>query len=107
MSKQTRRFNVSSKYIVSLLLILGCISEGFTEEIAFKGPYDDKIVEQRDARMAWWRETGWGRVPDKDLSRRLRFSHLSAKNSNDCFGEKRPFAIVYKKSLQNIIPCIT
>ena len=28
--------------------------------VTFKGPYDDETVQQRDARMAWWREARFG-----------------------------------------------
>ena len=28
--------------------------------MTFKGPYDDETVQQRDARMAWWREARFG-----------------------------------------------
>jgi alpha-L-fucosidase len=33
---------------------------GIAEEATFKGPYDDETVQQRDARMAWWREARFG-----------------------------------------------
>ena len=60
MNKKTRRFNVSCKNILSLLLILGCSGAGFAAEVTFKGPYDDETEQQRDARMAWWREARFG-----------------------------------------------
>ena len=28
--------------------------------VTYKGPYDDETAEQRDARMAWWREARFG-----------------------------------------------
>ena len=60
MTKKTRRFNVFGKNILILLLILGCSGVGFAAEVTFKGPYDDETVQQRDARMAWWREARFG-----------------------------------------------
>ena len=60
MTKKTRRFNVFGKNILYLLLILGCSGVGFAAEVTFKGPYDDETVQQRDARMAWWREARFG-----------------------------------------------
>lgn len=60
MTKKTRRFNVFGKNILNLLLILGCSGVGFAAEVTFKGPYDDETVQQRDARMAWWREARFG-----------------------------------------------
>ena len=60
MTKKTRRLNVFGKNIVTLLLILGCSGVGFAAEVTFKGPYDDETEQQRDARMAWWREARFG-----------------------------------------------
>ena len=60
MTKKTRRFNVFGKSILIPLLILACSGVGFAAEVAFKGPYDDETVQQRDARMAWWREARFG-----------------------------------------------
>ena len=60
MTKKTRRFNVFGKNILNLLLILGCSGVGFAAEVTFKAPYDDETVQQRDARMAWWREARFG-----------------------------------------------
>ena len=55
MTKKTHRFNVFGKNILYLLLILGCSGVGFAAEVTFKPPYDDETVQQRDARLAWWR----------------------------------------------------
>ena len=60
MTRKTRRFNVFGKNTLVLLLLLGCSGVGFAEEVTFKGPYDDETVQQRDARMAWWREARFG-----------------------------------------------
>ncbi len=60
MTKKTRRFNVFGKNVLIPLLILGCSGAGFAAEVTFKGPYDDETVQQRDARMAWWREARFG-----------------------------------------------
>jgi len=60
MTKQTRPFKVFGKNILALLLMLGCSGVGLAEEATFKGPYDDETVQQRDARMAWWREARFG-----------------------------------------------
>ncbi len=51
-----RRFNIFGKNILIPLLILAFSGVGFAAEVTFKGPYDDETVQQRDARMAWWRE---------------------------------------------------
>jgi len=57
------------KLILTLALLLfaskGWVySEIESEEIkslaTYKGPYDDETAEQRDARMAWWREARFG-----------------------------------------------
>ena len=40
--------------------MLGCSGVGLAEDATFKGPYDDETVQQRDARMAWWREARFG-----------------------------------------------
>ena len=57
------------KLILTLALLLFA-SKGWvyneieSEEIkslaTYKGPYDDETAEQRDARMAWWREARFG-----------------------------------------------
>ena len=60
MTKKTRRFNVFGKNILIPLLILACSGVGSAAEVTFKGPYDDETVQQRDARMAWWREARFG-----------------------------------------------
>ncbi len=60
MTKKTRRFNGIGKNILVLLLMLGCSGVGFAADVTFKGPYDDETVQQRDARMAWWREARFG-----------------------------------------------
>ncbi|MGI9201245.1 MAG: alpha-L-fucosidase [Woeseiaceae bacterium] len=60
MIKTARRFKGIGKNFFALLLTLGCSTAGFAEEITFKGPYDDETVQQRDARMAWWREARFG-----------------------------------------------
>ena len=52
MNRKNHRFNVFGKYILVLLLMLGCSGVGFAEDVTFKGPYDDENVLQRDARMA-------------------------------------------------------
>jgi alpha-L-fucosidase len=59
MSK-TRRFNVFCKNMIIPLLILACSGVCFAAEVTFKGPYDDETKQQRDARMAWWREARFG-----------------------------------------------
>ena len=58
--KTARRFNGFGKNFLALLLMVLCGAAGFAEEIAFKGPYDDETEQQRDARMAWWREAKFG-----------------------------------------------
>jgi alpha-L-fucosidase len=60
MTKKTRQFNVFGKNILIPLLILACSGAGFAAEVTFKGPYDDETMQQRDARMAWWREARFG-----------------------------------------------
>lgn len=60
MTKKTGRFNFIGKNILILLLMLGWSGMGFAEEVTFKGPYDEETVEQRNARMAWWREARFG-----------------------------------------------
>ena len=60
MAKKTRRFNVNGKNILVLLLMLGCGGVSHAAEVTFKGPYDDETEQQRDARMAWWREARFG-----------------------------------------------
>ena len=60
MIRKNRRFNVFGKNILILLLTLACGGVGFAAEVTFKGPYDDETVQQRDARMAWWREARFG-----------------------------------------------
>ena len=35
-------------------------SEEAESKATYKGPYDDETAEQRDARMAWWREARFG-----------------------------------------------
>ncbi len=35
-------------------------SEEAKSQAIYKGPYDDETAEQRDARMAWWREARFG-----------------------------------------------
>ncbi len=60
MTKKTCRFDVIGKNIFILLLMLGCSGAAFAAEVTFKGPYDDETVQQRDARMAWWREARFG-----------------------------------------------
>ena len=60
MTKKTRRFNAFGKNILIPLLILACSGVGSAAEVTFKGPYDDETMQQRDARMAWWREARFG-----------------------------------------------
>ena len=36
------------------------VSEETKSLATYKGPYDDETAEQRDARMAWWREARFG-----------------------------------------------
>ena len=60
MTKQTSRLKASGKYVPILLLMFAFSGASFAEEVAFKGPYDDETVQQRDARMAWWREARFG-----------------------------------------------
>lgn len=43
-----------------LTLAISCNSWAADTEIDFKGPYDDETVQQRDSRMAWWREAKFG-----------------------------------------------
>ncbi len=35
-------------------------SGGIKSLVTYKGPYDDETAQQRDARMAWWREARFG-----------------------------------------------
>ena len=58
------------KKLILILALLLFASKGWvyseidSEEIkslaTYKGPYDDETAEQRDARMAWWREARFG-----------------------------------------------
>ena len=60
MTKKIRRFNFFGNNIVILLLLFAFSGVGFAAEVDFKGPYDDETLQQRDARMAWWREARFG-----------------------------------------------
>jgi len=60
MIKKARRSTVFCKNIVMVLLILAYSGVVFSSEETFKGPYDDETAQQRDARMAWWREARFG-----------------------------------------------
>ncbi|MEM7432613.1 MAG: alpha-L-fucosidase [Pseudomonadota bacterium] len=60
MTKSSRGFFSTRKYALTALLLLGCSSLGVAEEVAFKGPYEDETAQERDARMAWWREARFG-----------------------------------------------
>jgi len=60
MTKKARRFCTFSKRILMALLMLAFSGAVLTADGTFKGPYDDETAQQRDARMAWWREARFG-----------------------------------------------
>ena len=46
--------------LVSLLLATMGASASQADDVQFKGPYDEETLQQRDSRMAWWREARFG-----------------------------------------------
>ena len=57
------------KKLILIIVTLLFASEGWVYSeidskieslVTYKGPYDDETAEQRDARMAWWREARFG-----------------------------------------------
>ncbi len=60
MTKKAHRFTVFVQNIITTLLILAYSGVGLTAEDTFKGPYHNETAQQRDARMAWWREARFG-----------------------------------------------
>jgi len=58
--KKARRFSTASKRILMALLMSAFSGAVLATDGTFKGPYDDETVQQRDARMAWWREARFG-----------------------------------------------
>ena len=58
------------KKLILILALLLLASKGWVyseidskeaeSQVNYKGPYDDETAEQRDARMAWWREARFG-----------------------------------------------
>ena len=60
MTQKARRFGTFSKKISMALLMLAFSGAVPAADGTFKGPYDDETAQQRDARMAWWREARFG-----------------------------------------------
>jgi len=60
MTKKAHRFGTFSKRILMALLMLAFSGAVLAADGTFKGPYDDETAQQRDARMAWWREARFG-----------------------------------------------
>jgi len=60
MTQKARRFGTFSKRILMALLMLAFSGAVLAADGTFKGPYDDETAQQRDARMAWWREARFG-----------------------------------------------
>jgi len=60
MTKKACRPTFFVKNTITALLILAYSAVGFAAEDTFKGPYHNETAQQRDARMAWWREARFG-----------------------------------------------
>ena len=60
MNTITRPRLACGQQLLTLLFVLACSAGALAAEPAFKGPYDDETTQQRDARMAWWREARFG-----------------------------------------------
>ncbi|WP_082850053.1 alpha-L-fucosidase [Halioglobus sp. HI00S01] len=60
MSQTAFDLEIFGKRILVSLLLLGYCVAGFTAEPVFQGPYAGETEQQRDARMAWWREARFG-----------------------------------------------
>ncbi len=60
MTRTTRLLNIIGKYVLNSLLVLTCSGVIFAADVTYKGPYDDETEQQRNERMAWWREARFG-----------------------------------------------